>query len=549
MTPPDALPAQNDHALETARRRVAADPANADALFALGSALWWSGAREDAVTALTRAVALRPDHADARNNLGNALLELDRAAEAVPQFRAALAMRPGHAPTHYNLGNALVAAGATAEAVSRFQAALEIDPAHAGAHNNLGNALRSLGRIEEAAESYRRVLALRPDFAGSHNNLGSALLALHRPAEAAACLVTALKLQPDYAEALNNLGGAMLALDRPDEAARLFRRAVALDPGQVQARFGESLALLSLGQLREGFEAYESRWQDPRFREGTRTYAKPLWLNRPGQEVAGKTIVLHAEQGFGDTLQFVRYAPLVRALGARVVLEVQPPLLPLLRGLADTVVADGAELPEHDWHCPLLSLPLAFGTTLASIPAPVPYLRPPPPLVQAWAQTLGPRTRRRVGIAFSGSAEHPEDALRSIPAALLLPLLAQPEPEFHIVQMDIRPADAAALRMAAGLRIHSERLADFAETAALLSLLDLVITVDTAVAHLAGALGVPVWVLVQSSADFRWLRGREDSPWYPTARLFRQGEPPRWEPVLGRVADALAAPARRAADT
>lgn len=525
--------------IPAARRRLAANPGDADALFALGNALWWSGERDEAMEMLARAVVLRPDHADARNNLGNALIELGRTAEAVPHYRAALAVRPNHAATQYNLGNALLAAGHAAEAEPYFRAALALDPVHAGALNNLGNTLRTLGRPAEAVDSYRAVLALRPEFAGTHNNLGSALLALHRPAEAAACFVEALRLQPDYGEACNNLGGAMLALNQPEQAIQVFRKAVALDPAQAQARFGESLALLTLGRFREGWEAYESRWLDPRFREGVRHYDLPPWHNTPGADLHGRTMLLHAEQGLGDTIQFVRYAALVRRLGARIVLEVQPPLVRLLRGLAEQVLPEGADLPLHDLRCPLLSLPLAFRTDLATIPAAIPYLRADRALRPAWEAALGPRVRPRIGIAFSGSADHPEDALRSIPAAQLLPLLALPDCEFHVVQNDMRPADAAALRQAAGVRVHADRLTDFAETAALLSLLDLVVSVDTSVAHLAGAMGLPVWVLLQSSADFRWLRGRSDSPWYPTARLFRQSQPQRWEPVLASVADAL----------
>ncbi len=527
--------------VEAARIRVEGSPTNADALFAFGNALWWSGEREAAVVALTRAVELRPDHAEARNNLGNALVELGRPEESVPHYRAALALKPLHPPTLYNLGSALLAAGKPAEAEEQFRAALAGLPAHAGALNNLGNALRALGRLDDAAECYRRAVALRPDAAGSHNNLGSVLLALHRPAEAALVLAEAIRVEPDYAEAYNNLGGAMLAMDRPEEAIPPFHRSVELDPEQVQASFGEALALLSLGRLAEGWPLYESRWLDPRFREGMRDYDAPRWQGAGREDVAGRTVLLHHEQGLGDTIQFVRYAPLLKALGARVVLEAQQPLLPLLSGFADQVVAEGAELPAHDLRCPLLSLPLAFGTELASIPAKIPYLRADRGLREAWKAALGPATRPRVGIAFSGSAEHPEDALRSIPAATLLPLLALPELEFHVVQKDIRPADAAALLQVPDVRVQAEHLETFADTAALLTQMDLVLSVDTSIVHLAGALGLPVWVLLQQSADFRWLRGRSDSPWYPTARLFRQSRPLSWDKEILFVAQALRA--------
>ncbi len=510
-----------------------------DALCRLGLQLWRDGARAAALDTLAGAAARHPEHADARSNLGNALLELGRTAEALPHLEAAAALRADVAPTQYNLGNALLAAGRKEDAAARFRTALGLDPTHAGAHNNLGNALRALGRLDEAVACYRRAVALRPDLAGAHNNLGSTLLALHRPAEAETALRAALRCRPDDADACNNLGGALLARDRPEEALAQFRRAVALDAAQVQARFGESLALLALGRYREGWAAYESRWLDPRFCEDERSYEVPLWRNAPGSTIAGRTLLLHAEQGLGDTIQFVRYVPLVRRLGARVVLEAQAPLLRLLDGMADAMIEAGADLPPCDAHCPLLSLPLAFGTELPTIPATIPYLRSDTALTAAWRQALGPRTGLRVGLSISGSPEHPEDALRSIPAALLRQLLLLPGVEFHLVQKQLRESDAAVLRELPGVRIHADRLSDFADTAALLAALDLLVSVDTSVAHLGGALGLPVWLLVQSNADFRWLRVRSDSPWYPTLLLFRQTEPQRWEPALARVADAL----------
>ncbi len=510
---------------------AAAAPADAEGLFTHGNALWRGGRHDAAVAAFTSAIALRPDHVEARNNLGNALVELGRAAEAVPHYRAALAARPRHAPTLYNLGNALSAAGEVAEAEARFHEALAIAPDHAGCLNNLGNVLRAQGRTAEAEQNYRKAVALRPDMAGAHNNLGSALLALHRPEAAEACFVEALRLQPDTAEFYNNLGGALLAQDRPGDAALAFRRAVALDAEQTQARFGEALALLSLGNFADGWNAYESRWHDPRFRDGARIYDSPRWN---GEAVAGRTILLHCEQGLGDTIQFVRYAPMVRALGALVILEAQAALLPLLSGFADRLIAEGAELPAHDLHCPLLSLPRIFGTAIDSIPAAVPYI-----FADAQPLPLGAATRPRVGLAFSGSAGHPEDALRSIPAAHLRPLLAVPDIEWHVVQKDIASDDAAVLDAFPDVRVHAERLASFAETACLLAQMDLIVSVDTSIVHLAGAMARPVWVLLQSNADFRWLRGRDDSPWYPTARLFRQTRMLEWQPVVSRVATAV----------
>ena len=396
-----------------------------------------------------------------------------------------------------------------------FRAALALRAENAAALTNLGSALRQQDRLAEALEYYRRAAELRPDLPGVLGNFGSALLALGRADAALAPLRAAARLAPDDAEACNMLGGVLLALDQAPEAAGWFRRAVRLDPQHTQARFGLALALLAQGEFREGWQEYEARWLDPGFTADERVFDQPPW--RGDEPVAGRTILLHAEQGLGDTLQFVRYAPLLRARGARVVLQVQPPLMALLAGLADTVIARDAEPPPFDLHCPLLSLPRAFGTELHCIPADVPYLRAPPAHLAVWAAQAGraatPAHRhRRVGRPRSSRRT------RSAPSRRrrFCGAFAGIDAELHVLQKNIRAADAPAL---AGLHVHDPLIEDFRDTAALAALMDLVVTVDTAMAHLAGALGVPVWVLVQYGADFRWLRGRTDSPWYPSAQI------------------------------
>ncbi|HEY2131414.1 MAG TPA: tetratricopeptide repeat protein [Acetobacteraceae bacterium] len=503
----------------------------------LGSALWTTGAREEAIGHFARAVELDPGYVDARDGYGNALSRSGRFAEAVAQFRAAVALRPEEGELHYHLGNALLGSGEPVEAEACYHDALARRPDHAGALNNLGNAMRSQQRYAEAIPFYRRALALRPEYFGTRNNIGSALLALHRPAEAIPYFQAALAARPDYAEACNNLGGAKLALGHPAEAVAWFRRAVELDPDQVQAQLGEALALLSMGNFRRGWAVYEARWRMPQFRADVPALADLHWDG--AAEVSGRTILLYAEQGLGDTIQFVRYAKRLRARGARVVLSVQPSLVRLFAGLGDAVIAQTDALPPHELHCPLMSLPLAFGTELATIPAEIPYLQADAALVAAWAERLGMQRRRRIGVAWSGSAEHPEDALRSIPLAAFLAALEGANCDLHILQTEISSEDGALLEGMAGIGVHRDRLTDFAETAALIACLDLVISVDTSVAHLAGAMGVPVWVLVQSSADFRWLRDRADSPWYPTMRIFRQRTLLEWAPVLAEVRAAL----------
>lgn len=449
----------------------------------------------------------------------------------------ALAAEPERPELRFDFANALLAAERPEEAAVQFRHLLERYPDHVGVLTNLGNALHSMGRHAEALEPYHRAVALRPEVAGALNNVGNVLMALHRPAEAEPYLRRAVEADPAYAQAANNLGGALLALDRPAEALTWFRRAMALDPDPFHATFGAAIAQLTLGEYRQGWRDYAARWRDPRFTIDVPDYTTPTWDG--GGVILGRRMLLHCEQGLGDTIQFVRYAPLVRARGAHVVLQIQAPLAGLVAHLADAVVPQGViardeAVPPHDLRCPLLSLPRAFGTRLATIPAGVPYLAAEPGRIAAWRDRLGPATRRRIGVAFSGSPEHPDDALRSIQAARLLAALA--DADIHVLQRDIRPVDEAAL---VGAHVHSADLADFRDTAALLAAMDLVVSVDTSIAHLAGAMGRPVWILLQFAGDFRWLRTRTDSPWYPTARLFRQPRAGDWETPLAEVAAAL----------
>ncbi len=449
----------------------------------------------------------------------------------------AVAGEPERPELRFNLANALLAADRPGEAAIEYRRLLLAHPDHSGVLTNLGNALHAMGRPAEALDHYRRVVALRPDVAGALNNVGNSLIALNRPEEAEPYLRRAVQADPAYAQAANNLGGALLALDRPVEALEWFRRAMKLDPNPFHATFGAAIAQLTLGDFRGGWRDYEARWLDPRFTIDVPEYSTPTWDG--GGVLTGKRVLLHCEQGLGDSIQFVRYAPMVRQRGGHVVLQIQAPLAGLVAHLADEVVPQGEiardePVPAHAIRCPLLSLPRAFGTRLATIPRDVPYLSAEPSRVADWRARLGRPTRRRIGVAFSGSPEHPDDALRSIPAQRFLAAL--PDADIHVLQRDIRPADEAAL---AGAHVHSADLTDFRDTAALLACMDLVVSVDTSIAHLAGAMGRPVWILLQFAGDFRWLRERTDSPWYPSARLFRQPRARDWETPLAALSAAL----------
>ena len=423
-----------------------------------------------------------------------------------------------------------------------LRAALAIEPDEPTTLNNLGEALRQLGQFDAAIACYRRAVALVPDYAEAWDNAGCALVMSGRPQEALPWHRRAIALKRDFALAHERLGIALVSLNRHEEGLRALRRVVTLDPDTAKARMNEACALLAMGRYELGWKAMEARWDIAAHRAPSvlRHADHRRWRGRG--KLAGRTLLLHAEQGLGDTLQFVRYAPLLARRGATVIVEAQAPLTALLRGMAGVAaaVAIGEAVPPFDLQCPLMSLPLACRTTLASIPAEVPYLAAPADRLAAWQQRLGRHgRRRRIGLVWSGNPDHSHNHLRSIPLAVLLPLLVRPDCEFHVAQTQIGQADRAVLDANRQLVDHSARLADFADTAALLSLMDLVISVDTSVAHLAGALARPTWLLLPFSAEWRWLIGRQDSPWYPTMRLFRQPTPGAWDSVVGAVADAL----------
>jgi Flp pilus assembly protein TadD len=504
------------------RAAVAARPLDAVVYCGLATALWQVGEREEAVVTLREALRLNPTQVEAHNQLATALAELGDLDGALALYRSGLRLAPAHPQMLANFGNALMRAENAVEAEAAYRAALHQKPDHVGALNNLGNALMVLGRPGEALAQYEQAHALLPQSWGTQNNIATALLALHRPTEAEAVLRRVLEILPDYAQAANNLGGALLAQDRLEEAAAWFEHAIGIEPSLRQAVFGLAMARLGMGDFAAGWDAYESRWDDPRFAAEHGVSRLPIWR---GEDIGGARILLTAEQGFGDTIQFARYAALVARRGATPVLAVQPALVDLLRPLAETVpIGDEAGCA---WHCPLLSLPHRFATTLATIP-PV-TLTADPSRVAAWRERLGPATRKRIGLVISGDPTHSDDAQRSLPAAHLAPLLAL-EAEFHLLQPDLRDALASVVQ-------HD--LTDFSQTAALASLMDLVISVDTAGAHLAASLGIPTWILLPHAADWRWLRGRGDSPWYPTVRLFRQSTRGDWGGVIAKVRESV----------
>ena len=555
------------------RRLLASHPHDARTLYLLGSVLAQQGQWEQALGPLSEAAALEPTLAEAHNNRGIALKELGRTEEALLAYDDALAARPHYAEAFNNKGAALQSLGHFSEARDCFTQAVEIKPAYAEAHNNRGIAFGILGQPDNAALCYEEALRADPMFARAHNNLGNirmgqacfaealacydralqaggdaaaevhnnrgtALKELSRFDEARAAFTRALELQAAYPDALSNLASCLTTEGRLSEALQAFDLALSLDPQHVDAHWNRSLALLMAGDWERGWAEYE--WRFRKFVSPPPS-EKPRWQGEP---LDGKTILVYAEQGAGDTLEFVRYLPLVKARGAQVAFCCPPSLHALLASCPgiDTLLAPGEVVP-HDVHIPLLSLPGVYGTTPTSIPSTVPYLSVPDAQARAWQARLEAAAPGavKVGLCWAGSPEHKNDHNRSCALSDLAPLAGVPGVAFFSLQKGAASAQAAAPPPGLSVIDLTEDVGDYADTAALIAGLDLVISVDTSVAHLAGALGRPVWTLLAYGTSWHFLAGRADMPWYPTMRLFRQSAPLDWVGVADSVARTLTA--------
>jgi tetratricopeptide (TPR) repeat protein len=522
------------------RRAVELDPEFAKAHNSLGSMLQDQGKLAEAVACYQRAIELKPDFAGAHYNLGNALRLWNRAEEAIACYRRAVQLQPDFADAHNNLGSVLQDQRRLEEAVACFRRVIELRPGFADAHYNLGNALRLRGDLAEAVTCYRRALERNPGLAEAHDNLGVALQDQGRLAEAVACYQRAIELKPDFAEAHCNLGVAWKEQGKFDDALACCRRALQLNPRYADGHLNQALLWLLHGDLANGWEEYEWRWQAKQ--RLAPEFQRQAWDGAP---LAGKTILLIAEQGLGDTMQFVRYAPLVKRLGATVILHCQKPLLRLMASCPgiDRLAGPGDDLPPFDVCVPLLSLPRLFQTTLANVPATIPYLFAAPELVERWREKLARLAGFTIGVCWKGSPGYPADRSRSIPLAEFAPLAQVPGVHLVSLQKGLGSEQLAELgdRFAVtDLRQElDEASGPFMDTAAVMMNLDLVVSADTAVAHLAGALGVPVWLALPFVPDWRWLLDRPESPWYPTVRLFRQKKLDDWPAVFEEMKTAL----------
>jgi tetratricopeptide (TPR) repeat protein len=529
---------QFSEAMAAYLQALALAPDLVDAHHNLGNVLQALGDHPAAIRSLKRAIILRLDTPEAHNSLGVALKAGGRTQQAVAWHRRALLLKPDYAGAHSNLGVALKALDRPLEASCRFRSALSLAPDYGAAFSNLAAALKEAGLAVPASVACRRALRLDPGDFRAHNNFGGALQQQSRPALAGDAFRRALSLQPDQLEAYTNLGGALMALGQPERALDVFERCLTLAPDNADARWNRGLCRLLLGELGPpAWEDYAWRWRLPATPTAPPAAALPAWRGEQGQ---GGTLLLWAEQGYGDSIQFVRYAAVARQLGWRVLLDVPPPLSRLFRSVAGATVAQsGTLLPRVSAQCALPDLPGALATRQGTIPSKVPYLSADPALAGEWRHRLAACCGLKIGLAWRGNPSHSNDRHRSLDAVALAQALALPGITLVSLQPDASTPELAALRLAAPMLDAGPALGDFADTAALIAGLDLVISVDSAVCHLAGALGHPVWTLLPFAPDWRWLRSRCDNPWYPTMRLFRQPRPGDWVSVYEALRLAL----------
>lgn len=544
-------------------------PGYPEALNNLGLALAAAGNEEEALNQFGAAIAARPNFLHALGNRAHLLYRLGRHAEALADYECELSVQPhlyeahngaglvcralgqpDEALAHFNAalenqpdapaalsnkGNALVVLGRTEEAVTCFERAMQVAPEFADPINNLANLYISTGRPELALPLAERVTRLAPDLPEGFDNLGLALTASDRLEEAVTAYDKALSLRPTYAGVLINRGHVLEALCRYPQAQADFSAALGIQPHNANARWNKALSHLRLGQFSEGWQYYEARWSLPEYQ--LPDLPMPRWQGEP---LADRSILLWAEQGLGDTLQFCRYASMLADMGATVFLQAPQSLLWLMKTLKGVagVFSQESALPTADFHSPLLSVPKYVGTDATNIPSEVPYLQAPTERFSAWQQRLPGHKRQRIGIVCAGNARFANDRNRSIPLAMFAPLLAL-DAELYFVQTDCREADAAFLREHPQIIDLRDSLKDFADTAAVLAQLDLLISIDTSVAHLAGAMNRPLWLMLPMNPDWRWLLDRANSPWYPGARLFRQQMRGNWAALIEQIVREL----------
>jgi tetratricopeptide (TPR) repeat protein len=523
-------------ALASYNETIAIKASHAPAHFNRGNVLSALNQPEAALASYDHAIAIKPDFAEAYANRGVVLSVLNRPEAALASYNQAIAIKPDHAETYSNRGVVLTKLKQPAAALASCEQAIALRADYAEAYSNRGMALCELKQFDAALASYNQAIAIKADYAEAYFNRGNVLRDLRQSEAALASYDQAIAAGADHAKAYSNRGNVLRDLKQLEAALASYDQAIAIEPDYAEAHTNKSTALLLGGDLKNGWVEYEWRWKNEDANKviaEQRSFRHPVWHG--DKDVAGKTILLHCEQGLGDTLQFSRYGTLVAALGARVILEVQEPLTGLLSGLegVSQVIAKGNALPHFDTHCPVMSLPLAFGTTLDSVPTSSAYLRADARRVENWKARLRDSGRPRIGLAWSGNPNHAYDHDRSISLADLIQYLPE-DFQFVSLQREVRERDRQALQSSGNILNFAQDL-DFDSTAALCGCLDLVISVDTSLAHLSGALGKETWILLSFVPDWRWLLERDDSPWYPTVKLYRQDKRNDWTRVFDKV--------------
>lgn len=516
-------------------------PNNTETLYFLAEIAYQLSDFDSAEQHIRKALLYDPSNAEAYNNLGFILQTKKHFDNAIQCYQKAAELNPNQPEVYLNMGISFKEKGHIYSAIGCYKKALELNPGLIDAYINLGIAFLKEGKFDDAIMYCQKALQLNPYDANMHYNLGVAFQENGQLDEAVKFYQKALQINPHDAVINNNLAFALQENGRPYEAIPYYQKALQLNSGYATAHWNMSLALLLIGNFREGLKEYEWRWETEYLASSRRNFQQPLW---DGSDIKGRTILLHAEQGLGDTIQFIRYAPLVAQRGPRIIFECYKELTSLLLGLdgIELFVTRGEELPEFDVHCPLLSLPLVFNTTIETVPAKVPYLKSDPLLMKRWKNRMQhDNSRCKVGIAWAGNPGFKQNRYRNCPLENFSPLVQLHDVTLYSLQKGEEAKQTKNIPKDMKLIDYTDEFIDFSETAAFVENLDLVISVDTAVAHLAGALGKPVWTLLPFSPEWRWLLNRENSPWYPTMRLFRQSSLGDWKSLMVKVLNEIEA--------
>ncbi len=523
---------------EICKKILKSQPQNIHIMHFLGIIYYQLQEYDSAIDYLKRITHKNSANHEVYYNLGRAFQKKGQNKEAIDCYQKATKIKKDFIDAYLNLGNLLKEEGLYNEAIKSYQKVVEINPQFSGAYYNIGSLFQEIDQIDEAVLAYQKAIELNPYYVDAYHDLGYVLQTKGEIEDAIRCYKKALQLDPQLYDAYNNLGRAFQEQGKIDEAISYYQKAIQLNPDFAEAHFNLSLALLLIGNFKDGWQEYEWRLK---LREHSRyEFSKPLLK---GSEIKDKKIFLYAEQGFGDTIQFIRYVELVAKRGARVIIvECQKELISLVREIKeiDYLLTREDPLPEFDFHYPLLSLPLIFETTLENIPSKVPYIFVNDTILKKWKERINKENSKfKIGLVWSGNPKYKKDMKRSIKLDILLPLLRIKGVTFFSLQKGEATNQIKDLPEEIKLIDYASEIEDFTDTASIIQNLDLVISVDTAVAHLAGALGRPVWTLLPFVPDWRWMLDREDSPWYPTMRLFRQPSIGDWKSVIERVKDEL----------